>query len=158
MNKAIDPVDAIMLVMREAFDPAFGEAWTYRQISDALVLPGTHYHLAVADAATPAQDAKGINKIQGFTLSRHIADEEELLLIGVRPCFRRQGIGRQLMSQFCCDATNRGARNLFLEMREGNEAEVLYRSFGFTCVGRRKDYYRNTKSGPIDAITFKLTL
>lgn len=149
----MDPVDAIMQVMEEAFDPVFGEAWTRRQISDALMLPATNYQLATSGEQETDQYI-----IQGFTLSRHILDEEELLLIGVRPRFRNQGIGKHLLQRFCYDAKNRGAHSLFLEMREGNFAESLYRSIGFTQVGRRKDYYRNTNCGPVDAITFRLEL
>lgn len=153
MNEDFDPVDAIMLVMHEAFDPAFGEAWTRRQISDALVLPNTYYRLAVERS-----EAGQKREIQGFSLSRHSGCEEELLLIGVRPRFRKSGIGARLLRNFCTDAQSRGARDLFLEMRDGNCAEILYRSVGFTCVGRRKDYYRNAAYGPFDALTFKLAL
>ena len=149
----MDPVDAIMAVMHEAFDPAYGEAWTRAQVSDALILPSTHYRLALGQ-----DDRTGRLDAQGFTLSRLCAEEEELLLIAVRPQFRGRGIGTQLLQAFCADAKRRGARNLFLEMREGNHAEILYRAVGFTRVGRRKDYYRHTKTGPLDALTFKLSL
>ncbi len=149
----MDPVDAIMVVMQEAFDPAFGEGWTRAQISDVLILPSTHYRLAMSD---PLGD--GQREVQGFTLSRIAADEEELLLIGVRPKFRGRGIGKALMQAFCNEARRRGARHLFLEMRKGNNAQSLYESLGFTCVNRRENYYRRATNGPIDALTFKLTL
>lgn len=149
----MDPVDAIMVVMEESFDPAYGEAWTRAQVSGALILPSTHYRLAVGtDNATDTTEPRG------FILSRHAAGEEELLLIAVRPRFRGCGIGRHLLEAFCKEAKSRGANNLFLEMREGNRAQTLYQAFGFTCVGRRKDYYRNGKTRPIDALTFKLSL
>ena len=52
-----DDLDRIMAVMEAAFDPAFGEAWTRRQVGDARVLPNTHYLLAGAadDITTPEQ-------------------------------------------------------------------------------------------------------
>ncbi len=149
----MDPVDGIMQVMQEAFDPAYGEAWTRAQVSDALVLPSTHYRLSVA-----ADDGADGGVVRGFTLSRHAADEEELLLIAVRPQYRARGIGRELLQALCADAKRRGVRHLFLEMREGNQAETLYQSLGFTCVGRRKDYYRSGNTGPFDALTFKFLL
>ena len=52
----------------------------------------------------------------------------------------------------------RGVARLFLEMREGNTAEALYRRRGFSSVGRRRDYYRRGSGGPLDAITFTLEL
>ena len=75
----IDELDRIMAVMEAAFDPAFGEAWTRRQVSDSLLMPNTHYLLAGADGHAPCEDAPAA----GFTLSRGAFDEEELLLIAV---------------------------------------------------------------------------
>ncbi|MDE1467918.1 GNAT family N-acetyltransferase [Aurantiacibacter sp. D1-12] len=149
-----DPVDAIMAVMQEAFDHSFGEAWTRRQVSDALTTPNTHYVLSGRSGEEPV-DA---GKTSGFTLSRSAADEEELLLIAVRPDFRGQGVGKQLMRDFLSAAKARGTARVFLEMRAGNPAEHLYRQFGFEQVGLRKGYYRGAVGGPIDAITFACTL
>ena len=43
---------------------------------------------------------------------------------------------------------------MFLEMRDGNPAESLYRINGFTPIGRRPKYYRTSQGDRIDAITF----
>ena len=145
-----DDLDRIMAVMEGAFDPAYGEAWTRRQVSDSLVLPNTHYLLAGADGRMPGDGAPAA----GFALSRGAADEEELLLIAVDPVHRRRGIGGALLGRFVAAARARGARRLFLEMREGNRAEVLYLRYGFESVGRRRHYYRRGSGGPLDAITF----
>ena len=149
-----DPVDAIMVVMRESFESTYGEAWTRRQVADALVTPNTHYLLAgqVEDAPIVAE------RTTGFTLSRHAADEEELLLIAVRPDLRGQGIGTALLKRFVKESRDRGTAKLFLEMRAGNPAEHLYRDFGFIQVGLRPGYYRGAVGGPLDAITFTLDL
>ena len=145
-----DDLDRIMAVMDTAFDPAFGEAWTRRQVSDALVMPNTHYLLAAADGRAP----RGDEPAAGFTLSRGAADEEELLLIAVDPEHRGRGIGGALLERLAADARARGVTRLFLEMREGNTAESLYRRHGFASVGRRRHYYRRGSASPIDAITF----
>ena len=145
-----DDVDRIMAIMEAAFEPAFGEAWTRRQVSDSLLLPNTHYLLAAADGRTPREGEPAA----GFTLSRGAADEEELLLIAVHPGHRGKGIGGALLERFVATARARGARRLFLEMREGNRAESLYRRYGFESVGRRRHYYRRGSGHPLDAITF----
>lgn len=150
----MDDLDRIMAVMEAAFDPAFGEAWTRRQVSDALVLPNTHYLLAGRDGAPPLEGEPAT----GFALSRGALDEEELLLIAVDPAHRGRGIGYALLERFIASARSRGATRLFLEMREGNTAERLYRRHGFSSVGRRRDYYRRGSGGPLDAITFALDL
>ena len=145
-----DDLDRIMGVMETAFDPEFGEAWTRQQVGDALTFPNTYYLLAGADGNEP-NDGKDA---AGFVLSRGAADEEELLLIGVDPRHRGRGIGTRLLERFVAAARSRGASRLFLEMRDGNPAESLYRRHGFESVGRRRAYYRRGTGAARDAITF----
>lgn len=149
-----DPVDAIMMVMETAFDPVFGEAWTRRQVSDALIVSNTHYFLADVSGSEPHDPSD----TAGFLLSRHGADEEELLLLAVAPQMRRRGVAGSLISRFAADAAARGVSQMFLQMREGNTAEALYRAHGFLPVGRRREYYRGPNGSRIDAITFARTL
>lgn len=145
-----DALDNIMLVMEAAFDPVFGEAWTRRQVGDALIIPHTHAFLAGPDGQAPAESAAAT----GFAMSRQVGDEEELLLIAVRPEWRGRGIGAALLTRFIEKATAHGARRLLLEMREGNPAEKLYRAHGFEEIGRRRGYYNSGHGFRIDAITF----
>ena len=147
---ASDPVDLIMEVMNQAFDPAYGEAWNRRQVSDALTMANTRYLLLNARGEPPADGERAA----GFLLSRQAADEEELLLIAVLPECRREGIAGKLIERFVAEARLRGLRRLFLEMRDGNPAEALYLKFGFNPVGRRRNYYNRGKIRGIDAITF----
>src|SRR5687768_14127955 len=98
-----DDLDRIMAVMEAAFDPAFGEAWTRRQVGDALVLPNTHYLLAGNDGGAPGEG----QETAGFVLSRGAADEEELLLIAVDPRHRGRGIGTALLERFIAAARGR---------------------------------------------------
>lgn len=139
-----DDIDLIMQVMAAAFDPAYGEAWTRRQVEDALLAGNCHYGLAMQQGLCA-----------GFYLTRSAFDEEELLLLAVDPRFRRKGIGQQLMDQFKQEARQRGAARLFLEMRRGNSAEFLYLKNNFTPVGVRPNYYRTWQGDCIDALTFK---
>ncbi|KRA82917.1 ribosomal protein S18-alanine N-acetyltransferase [Altererythrobacter sp. Root672] len=148
----IDDLDRIMHVMDAAFDPAYGEAWSRGQVGDALVMPNTYYLLAGIDGSDPQEGQQAA----GFALSRGAADEEELLLIAVDPAHQGKGIGSILMQRFIETAQDRGAVRLFLEMRDGNSAESLYRKYGFDNVGRRKHYYRRGMGTPLDAITFVL--
>lgn len=91
----------------------------------------------------------------GFSLSRTGVDEEELLLFAVHPVWRGRGIGRRMLKEFASAAHARGAGRLLLEMRKGNPAEHLYRSFGFVPIGKRPNYYRAADGTFIDAITFE---
>lgn len=149
-----DDLDRIMAVMEVAFDPAFGEAWNRRQVEDALLIGDCHYGLVDPAGAEPAAGEPAA----GFFLSRHGYQEEELLLLAVRPEARRRGLGAQLLQRFSAAARARGATRLLLEMRRGNPAEALYRASGFTAIGERPNYYRSIIGERWDAITFACDL
>lgn len=145
-----DALDAIMAVMNDAFDPRFGEAWTRRQVSDSLTLRNVHFTLIDPDGTRDVDPERAI----GFALTRHVLDEEEILLIAVLPSVRGKGVGKKLLAQVIESARLRGVTRVFLEMRSGNPAEHLYRGFGFEKIGHRAGYYRGAIGGPLDAITF----
>lgn len=137
----------VMIAMRDAFDPEYGEAWTEPQCAGILGMPGSWLTVA-RDGREPA----------GFAMARSIAGEAELLLIAVRPAFRRQGIGRALLERIVDDARALGAQAVHLEVRAGNSARDLYMDAGFVQVGIRLDYYRGRGSKVFDALTFKRRL
>jgi ribosomal-protein-alanine N-acetyltransferase len=152
MTLRSDLIDQIMTVMQIAFDPAYGEAWNRRQVTDAMLMPSTHALVVDAEGRLlgPGPGAAPA----GFVLSRHVLDEEELLLIAVAPGARRRGVGGALISQLFDAARERGVTRIFLEMRRGNPAINLYRRFGFEPIGERRNYYRMANGERIDAITF----
>lgn len=145
-----DDLDQIMAVMASAFDPAFGEAWSRRQLEDSLVLGNCHYGLINAVGKVPAPGEAAA----GFFLSRKGVEEEDLLLLAVAPQYRRSGLATRLLSAFTATARTRGALRLLLEMRQGNPAEGLYINQGFLPIGRRPNYYRTGTGEWLDAITF----
>lgn len=155
MDRAFDPVDAIMGVMVEAFEPQYGEAWNRRQVSDALLVGNCHFGLITGDGG---DCATGSGEVAGFYLSRAILDEEELLLFAISPIHRRKGLGHVLLDRMIEDARSRGIARVFLEMRRGNPAEVLYCGHGFRQVGIRPQYYRGSNGIRIDAISQELLL
>ena len=147
-------VDAIMSVMDAAFDPLHGEAWTRRQVADALVLGNCHYLIVGPDGGPWGKS----DEPAGFAMTRRAADEEELLLLAVKPEFQRRGIGSAIIKQLSISSVQNGIAKMFLEMREGNPALSLYIAKGFVQVGRRRDYYRRGDGGLADALTFVRTL
>lgn len=130
-------------LMRAAFDPRYGEAWSLTQCMGILAMPGVWLTLA-------RQGKKAV----GFSLVRNVADEAELLLIAVDPKRRGSGIGRALLRAALSDAQARGAVTVHLEMREGNDALHLYASEGFAKIGERRDYYRGANGKLFNAQTF----
>lgn len=155
MNEIDDDLDRIMAVMERAFDPAFGEAWNRRQVSDALLLPNCRYGLITADGSNP-EEADG--DTAGFFLARRVLDEEELLLFAILPEYRRKGLGHRLLTRMCVEAREAGMARIFLEMRAGNPAEALYSGHGFRPVGLRRAYYRTPDGQRLDAVSQELLL
>jgi len=143
-----DDVDDVMAVMDGAFGDRFGEAWTRSQLAGILPMAGVAMMLARNDNGEPV----------GFSLFRTVADESELLLIAVRPALHRRGIGRMLLDDFMQRVRNEGVTRVHLEVRDGNPAIGMYRSAGFSPVGRRRDYYHAPAGKRFDAITLAYQL
>ncbi|HEX8226137.1 MAG TPA: ribosomal protein S18-alanine N-acetyltransferase [Allosphingosinicella sp.] len=135
-------LDAMMNVMDDSFDPAYGEAWTAPQCAGLMPMPGVWLTLA-----REGED------VVGFALARVVAGEAELLLLAVKRDGQRNGIGAKLLDRFALIARNRGAERLHLEVRDGNHAIKLYSNAGFSEVGRRKQYYRGSDGQVYDALT-----
>lgn len=140
-------LSAVMTVMREAFDPVFGEAWTLPQCESILAMPGSWLIIAMNDG-DPA----------GFALIRSAIFEAELLLIAVRSRFRRRGIGQQLLARVVSDCCSAKIECVHLEVRADNVATAFYEQQGFVRVGIRKNYYRGASGQFTDAITLTKTL
>ncbi|MDB5691304.1 MAG: family N-acetyltransferase [Alphaproteobacteria bacterium] len=139
-------LDAVMRVMEDSFDPAYGEGWTAPQCAGLLPMAGVWLTLARDGGA-----------IAGFALSRVIAGEAELLLLAVGSKRQKSGIGELLLNRFIEDARRRGARQLHLEVRDGNPAVRLYKRAGFSQVGRRRNYYSGRNGELFDALTLART-
>jgi [ribosomal protein S18]-alanine N-acetyltransferase len=71
-----------------------------------------------------------------------MVDEAHISTIAVAPEYRRQGIGELLIVTMIDSAQQVGAHLVTLEVRKSNEnAQALYRKYGFEIVGERKRYY-----------------
>jgi ribosomal-protein-alanine N-acetyltransferase len=144
-----DQLDSVMKVMDAAFGDKFGEAWTRSQLSGILPMAGVSLVLAVDRAS---------ERVVGFSLTRTVADESELLLIAVLPPEQRSGVGTLLLDDFLDRARDNGASRVHLEVRDGNPAIEMYRAAGFSPVGRRRNYYHSISGKRYDAITLAYEL
>ena len=131
--RAVEGFDIPVLVaLHEAcFTATWDQPWTQRSFSEVLQMPGTGARIA----------ALGSEPV-GFAVARAVADEAELLLIGIHPAYRRAGYGRMLLDDLLEALRAAGTARLFLEVAEGNAAaNAFYRGAGFEPVGRRPKYY-----------------
>lgn len=110
----------------------FSDAWSETMLADCFLQ--SHYQILVCE-----EEKAGV---VGYLISTHVADEAELLRIGVSPMMRRRGIGRSLMQEFAKVCNELETPNAFLEVRASNvEAIALYKNFGFEVTSTRKNYY-----------------
>lgn len=99
-------------------------------------------------------DIKG--EIAGYAVFWAVMDQGELGNVAVDESQRGMGIGSKLIKAVLERAADRGVREIFLEVRKSNvRAQDLYKTFGFSEVGRRKNYYLEPLE---DALVMKKTM
>jgi [ribosomal protein S18]-alanine N-acetyltransferase len=79
-----------------------------------------------------------------------VTDDGHITTLAVDPLWHRHTLGTRLLHALATAAIARGAKNLTLEVRAGNQAaQELYRAFGFAPAGIRKGYYVETNEDAI---------
>ena len=122
---------------------AFANYWNVGDFNDFFSISGTRAWLAETDSGEAV----------GMVVLRVQFEQADIITIAVRPAFRRQGIGRALVSQSLDMAKELGANTLFLDVEDGNDAALaLYRALGLTVISRRKLYYRQKDGSYTDAL------
>ncbi|MBQ8293846.1 MAG: GNAT family N-acetyltransferase [Alphaproteobacteria bacterium] len=78
----------------------------------------------------------------GFIVYRAVADEAEIITIGVHPEARRGGIAVAMLGIMEADLKKQGVKHIFLEVAADNSpARALYEQNGFVKIGVRPKYY-----------------
>lgn len=100
------------------------------------------------------EDAAG--KIWGYGGVLVIGHDADIQTIAISPSIRRRGLGRTLFNELLNEARNRGAWQVFLEVRADNHAAILlYQSCGFEQLAVREQYYQ---PDGVDALVMRLRL
>lgn len=139
---AEDDIQEILRIEREAITPP----WTHGMLLSEIYNGDSIFILTSISAGS----------VTGFIILRRAADEAELLQIAVDKAARRRGIASMLMNAALDRARDAGVCAVYLEVRKSNSAAIgLYKKYGFTSAGTRKDYY----ASPVeDAVIMKLLL
>lgn len=135
------PIDAGEIAAMER--EIFSDPWSEGDISSYICREG-----AMCFTAT---DESGV---VGYIIGTKIPPEGEIYRIAVRPDKRQRGIGYRLLSYGLKTEIGEGVETVFLEVRSRNvPAIALYKSYGFSECGKRKNYYQNP---PDDAVVMIL--
>jgi ribosomal-protein-alanine acetyltransferase len=139
-------LDAIMAIENAVFDD---DAWSPANMRAEL--GDRHgYYLVAFPPAEP-------DRIEAYAGLRAPLREPQadIQTIAVAESARRNGLGRVLMLRLIAEARERGAEQIFLEVRADNpSAQSLYESLGFERIAVRPRYYK----GGIDAVIMSLAI
>lgn len=139
-------IEAVVLSMHTAHLKAVAEIeysvfdtpWTSGMLYDDLCAPCSCNFVARCRGS-------GFGGVVGYLCACIVADECTLNRIACAPGCCGRGIGKMLMAALLRHAAQAGAKAVFLEVSERNvPAWGLYKSCGFSPVGRRKNYYSET--------------
>ncbi len=92
----------------------------------------------------------------GYVGVRAFDDCGEIGNIATHPDYRRQGVGKALLSNLNETLKAKGVFSVVLEVRESNSAAIsLYEGHGYKNIGIRKNLYDNPRE---DGIVMKLEI
>lgn len=141
-------LDAIMLIERRSFPT---DAWSAEMMAAELASPHGRYLVDVE----PSAGSEIVVGYGGVRALRGSADSD-IQTIALDADHRGSGRGRALLRALLAEAEERGAREVFLEVRADNPvAQALYLSEGFVEIGRRAGYYQ---PDDVDAVIMRLDL
>lgn len=113
----------------------FSAPWSENAIQGELTNPLSLWVVAVEGQA-----------VAGYVGSQSVMGEADMMNLAVAPSYRRNGVGGQLVDVLVEHLRSNGVTSLTLEVRASNNAaQNLYKSRGFSQVGRRPNYYSNPK-------------
>lgn len=141
MEYVIVPMTAAHLDQVEEIEKScFPDPWSRQIFADTL--------LDLQTTNLVAQTPDGT--VLGYISFTAILDEADLNNLAVRPDCRRQGVASALLEALRRYGRARNLARLFLEVRPSNKnALMLYQKFGYTEVGRRKNYYLSPREDAI---------
>jgi ribosomal-protein-alanine N-acetyltransferase len=110
----------------------YPEPWSPRVFFDELSRTNRSYLVMEDDTGA----------IAGYGGLLVVEEDAHITTLAVAPPMRGRGLGSRLMLALVERALSVGARHLTLEVRVSNKpAQLLYERFGFSPVGKRKNYY-----------------
>ncbi len=131
-------VDIIRMVPAHIMQAAAIEAevfsvpWSARAFADALEADSAMFYSALVNG-----------RVAGYCGIYLAADEGEITNVAVASAFRRNKIAESLLEKVLFQAYGKGARQIYLEVRQSNApAQQLYQKIGFQVAGVRKNFYQ----------------
>jgi ribosomal-protein-alanine N-acetyltransferase len=140
-------LDAVMAIEHAVFA---NDAWSAESMRAELSSRHSYYLVAF-----PVGEPETVQAYAGLLAPRG-SGQADIQSVAVVETARRQGLARTLVRSLIAEARDRGAREIFLEVRADNPgAESLYDSLGFERIAVRAGYYQPDN---VDANVMRLTI
>ena len=121
-------LDALVKIENECFS----KPWSRTSFEEELSNPDALFLVAEKSGA-----------VLGYVGCIITCGEGSITNVAVSENARRSGVGSLLIKSLIENAKDKNADSLFLEVRKSNiPAQNLYKKFGFTVCGERKNFYR----------------
>lgn len=109
----------------------FSDAWSENAVAETFRQPQS--------ILTGAFES---NVLKGYLIVYYVLDELEIARIAVDPNCRRQGIAERLLQDLEEKSRQLKIDRWLLDVRESNQAAIgLYKKYGFSEDGKRKNFY-----------------
>lgn len=94
-----------------------------------------------------------------MVIARVVLDEAEILTLATDPDQRRQGLARAVLHSCEDQLRARHVQSVFLEVAADNmAAQALYKGFGYSLAGERRNYYRRKDGTTTAALMLRKAL
>ncbi len=135
INRRVD-LDPILAIEQLSFQ----WPWSRRSFEGELSCQNAFSYVVKS-----AQADKG-EQIVAYAFLRRVLDELHVLKIAVTPAQRGRGIANWFLNHCFTMGAQQGANSVYLEVRLSNIAAIkLYEKLGFKEIGRRSNYYPDSK-------------
>lgn len=137
MNIEIDKMSLSDLIeIKDILLTDFDDFWNYNILEQEIKSANSHYLVA----------KKG-KEIVGFAGIKVVLENADIMNIVVKQNYRNQGIGSSLLEKILSLSKNLNISHICLEVSQDNLYAInLYKKFGFTEIGFRKNYYINNST------------
>lgn len=144
-----DDLEGLMALERVSFPR---DAWSPATMRAVLESEHSRFLVLSRHGARSRDSVLGYAAVQ----AAQGAGEADVETLNVHPDVRRGGWATRMLAELARWAERRGAKDLFLEVRESaGPARALYERLGFVEIGRRTNYYRTEG---VDAIVMRASV
>ena len=119
---------------------------SFRRPWGRLSFEGELRNRSACNFAVKSTEVETSGQVIGYAFWHLVTDEVHVLKVAVTPAWRGQGVASRLLERCFTLSVEQGAKSAHLEVRPSNIAAIeLYQKLGFELIGRRPQYYSDSK-------------